>query len=406
MVCPHLKQPVRDMTTRLDALLLPSDAPPKQSSIKRNVLFFDSVSLVDPSDESLINEGEIKEQFPGALVVWSKRAPFPRTENYEAEYEEIIAHTSHLQTKGIIRVLNSGLFPNVDPGISWVLYNSAISNDELVRAAVPDISNMKPSVLVPNGVLSGLGITMGGHRSKYELDCKPPFHIPNVDNAWSALAYLRLGRAIKFLRLAYGKNISPLVTDEINNHIVAELARRCIPTAAPLANEEALSNLSISLDVIDPQSLESILDDMSWDDVIRLRKEILPKLSQLRIFLMKRVNTLHLGKKDLEIYRQEMLRTKQEFEAMKESLAEEWEKLRIGALFKFGGVEGATTTGLTLLPSFGTWQELAVLIASSGLVAASSLTDEIKGLIPAYRKVKSHPLYFLDNADSILKCNA
>lgn len=384
------------MTTRLDALLLPSDAPPKQSNIKRNVLFFDSVSLIDPSDKSLVNDREIEEQFPGALVVWSERAPFPRTENYETEYEEIIAHTGHLQTKGIIRVLNSKQFPNVDPGISWVLYNSAISNEELVRAAVPDIGNAKPSIVVPNGVMAGMGISMGGHRSKYELDCKPPSHIPNFDDAWSALAYLRLGRAIKFLRLAYGKNISPLATDGINRNIIEELAKRYIPAVTPSANDEALANLSIALDVIDPQSLEKILDDMSWDDVIRLRKEVLPKLSALRSFLMNKVNAVNRGKRDLDAYRQEMLRTRQEFDSMKESLAEEWEKLRIGATLKSGGGVGGTA-GLSLLPSFSTWFELSMLIASSGLLIATSLTDELKGLIPARRKVQSHPLYFLDS---------
>ncbi|MFA6970187.1 MAG: hypothetical protein WC208_02185 [Gallionella sp.] len=385
------------MTIRLDALLLPSDAPPRHSNIKRNVLFFDSVSLIDPSDKSLINGRKITEQFNQFHIWEADRATFPRTENYEDGYREIIAHTRQLQTRGIVRILNSRQSPNVDLGINWTLYNSAISNDELVRAAVPDIGNDKPSISIPSCVLSGREIHGGNQRSKYALDCNSPFQIPHFDEAWSDLAHLRIGRAIKFLRLAYGKNISPLASDHINHHIVTALTQHSIPCATPSQSDESLANLSISLDVMDPQSLENVLNDMSWDEVIRLRREILPRISNLRIFLMNRVNAIYQGKRDLEIYRQEMLKTRLEFESMKESLAEEWGKLRIGATFKFGGISGASATGLTLLPSFNTWQEVTTLIVSSGLIAASSLTDEIKSLIPAHRKVRTHPLYFLDS---------
>ncbi len=384
------------MTSRLDVLLLPGDAPPKHSNIKRNVLFFDSVSLVDPNDKSLVNDGEIAEQFPSALITWSERAPFPREENYADVYQEIISHTRALQTRGIVRVLDSRQFPGVDAGINWSLYHSAISNDELVHAAVPDICNDKPTVVIPSGVVSGCGISVGGYRSKYELECKPSFHIPHVDDAWSVLAHLRIGRAIKFLRLAYGRNISPLASDYVNQRIVTELSRNNLPNVAPCMSAEELADISISLEIAEPQVLESILNDMTWDDVSRLRKEILPKLSELRMFLMKRVSTVNQGGLDLEPYRQEMLKIRMEFEAMKETLVEEWEKLRIGATLKLGGTTGAAATGFTLLPSFHSWQELAMLIISSGLVATSALSSEIKSLIPAKRRVREHPLYFFD----------
>ena len=46
------------MSTRADALILPADTPVSEVEIKKALLFFDSVTLPNPADYALVNEGE------------------------------------------------------------------------------------------------------------------------------------------------------------------------------------------------------------------------------------------------------------------------------------------------------------------------------------------------------------
>ncbi len=69
----------------LTALVLPADTPIRRSTLKRLVLYFDTVSLVDPSDRALLNEREIVETFPGPIsrIEWGEQVQFPRVLGYE-----------------------------------------------------------------------------------------------------------------------------------------------------------------------------------------------------------------------------------------------------------------------------------------------------------------------------------
>ncbi|MDP8998681.1 MAG: hypothetical protein M3O46_01060 [Myxococcota bacterium] len=46
--------------TSFKALILPADDPPLHAAVKRQLLFFDSVLLVDPqSDRAILNQGDL-----------------------------------------------------------------------------------------------------------------------------------------------------------------------------------------------------------------------------------------------------------------------------------------------------------------------------------------------------------
>lgn len=47
----------------MKALLLPGDEPPSETTLKRQLLFFADVLIVDPCDRAILNKGEISEPF-------------------------------------------------------------------------------------------------------------------------------------------------------------------------------------------------------------------------------------------------------------------------------------------------------------------------------------------------------
>lgn len=52
-------------------LIMPGDSPPTVASLKRQLLFFDSIAIADPQDKALVNYGEISEQFPSMHITWA-----------------------------------------------------------------------------------------------------------------------------------------------------------------------------------------------------------------------------------------------------------------------------------------------------------------------------------------------
>ena len=385
---------------KINGLIIPGDSPPKISSLKRQILFFDSISLVHPDDRAIVNDGELTEKFPGMTITWSDYARYPRTEYYEDKFQNIIDDTRSLQNRGIIRISRPKTFLSGDAGANFMLYNSVISNEKLILSSVPDISSEKPPVKIPDGFVSGGGFSQGGCKSKYSLDVNPPYVIKDADDLWNALASLRAGRAIKALRRSHMEGCCPIAVDDVNSNIIETISSQGLDDA--YKDSDYIASVSISLDIVDPVELEVALEELSWDDVILIRKEIFPKISKLRQYIVNRVERLNKGKiYNYSQIREETEKLRTDFLEKQEALAEAWEKLKIASVMKFGGFAGAGNLGLTLLPAYNSWGELLIRTVSVGLVSVSALTPELKSIIPARRKVKNHPLFFINKLNKL-----
>ena len=140
---------------------------------------------------------------------------------------------------------------------------------------------------------------------------------------------------------------------------------------------------------------------MSWQEVVRLRKEILPGMHLLRSELNKAINAQrNASLNNLEKYNDCLINIAKDYQEKRERLAEEWEKLRIGAICKLGGATALTTaadiSGLIAITTGAPWVDLLIKMFSSGLLATGALSDQLSGLIPARRAVKKHSMYFID----------
>ena len=86
---------------RSDALIIPADAPISEVEVKKALLFFDSVTLPNPMDYALVNEGEIVEKFPpNCTFTWTARNNFPRNTEYEEDMFHLINETKNIQKMG------------------------------------------------------------------------------------------------------------------------------------------------------------------------------------------------------------------------------------------------------------------------------------------------------------------
>lgn len=138
------------------------------------------------------------------------------------------------------------------------------------------------------------------------MDARACLNVPRnlgsrLGAAWAAA---RTGRAIKAIRLASAEQAVPVAGDRVNQNI--SIALRAQAYREPPSPDE-LATAAISLDAVDPQALELALADISWPELLRLRKEVLPQLSRLHTNLKKAVWQAGRPQNlDISVYREEL----------------------------------------------------------------------------------------------------
>ncbi len=336
------------------------------------------------------------------VVQWSLRTPFPRSQDYAEIVREIKTETEFLQKRGLIKFLPV-LTPNIDPGPNWFIYHNAISNPSIVQAAVPEADSNPPSIPSPNGIYTGGAISASGYKSRYDLDAKPAYNFSDVHPQWNGIAHARVARALKFIRRAYGESACPIALDPPN----AALCSSLIADSIGKKNEDALlAQNAISLDVVDPLLLDKELVGMNWNDVLHLRRVILPKIENLRQELFRRaIKLCRIQGSDLSVYRKVLLDMDGELKRHQDELSKAWDGLRIKGILTTGGIVGLlglgqVSPGLNMLLSPQSIYQLILGVVSAGLVSAATLSGEIKEYIICRNKVINHPLFFIEKLPS------
>lgn len=381
-----------------DAFVLVGDEPVSSQKLKRLLLTHKRVYFSDISDEAIVNEKEVIERFPGlnggVQVVWSARGHYPRVGSYREMYFDSLNGADMFMSRSLLTPIASRNVRTIDPGIYWMSHSSALSNEELLTAASVDATSQDPSLLLKDTVICGLEVSISGFKSKYAVGYKPPKDLDNVSRGWNSIARLRVGRALKSVRIAQALGASPVAIDRINSEILYAMMKQTFPFPF---NKEILMDFAIETTIIDNDMLESALSCLSWKEIAKIRREILPATSKTREYLFKETNKFAESEcPTTEDYIKSLERFKGEFAALRDKELEAWEALRIGSVFKSAGFVGALSLGTVAIPSLTSFPTLLTTLISAGLVSSSALTPELKQLIPARSRVRKHPLYLIE----------
>jgi hypothetical protein len=212
---------------------------------------------------------------------------------------------------------------------------------------------------------------------------------------WSSLGWLRLARSIKYTTKAQWKGLVPISLDSVNQSISLALGVKAFQTSI---THDQLSNLAISVDAVDTERLEKELIDLPWREVLKIRKEVLPKVAAMRKAVIKSCSSIsRTGMESLTNYEDQIIRLRQDLELAKAELAGKWRELALGGILKVGGV---CTTAAIVLPS--SWLEIMKTVVVGGLVAGAAMSEEVNAVVSSYRKVQQHPLLFLDQLPSTI----
>ena len=390
---------------------MPNEDGIDPSVLKKQLLFFDSVKIVNGADKCLVHKGEVQDnkgelnrtdiendwhrKYPFVASTWNDTVPYLRNRKYRESINLILLASKVIQDKGFLSVVHTKNSAKVNHLLNWHAYNQLASSEAMVRAAIPDYKGSIPELELHNDGKPTIENVIDA-KSIYNTFGVHPCTLDNIEFDWCKLAWSRIARYVKSYQLSYAYNSFPISTDEINISLANKIYA---PKTLRQENEEVFLAQHVSLDVFDGNELLRMLDDMSWNEVIKLRKEILPKAKRLRSYLISEVTKRARSSGGSQAaYQQEMARLMTEFEKRKEDYADEWEKLRILSIFKSGGVVGGgvIANGANLIAIPKTLSEFIIMLTGAGLLAGAALSKELSSYIPKRMRYIKHPLHFTE----------
>ncbi len=382
--------------TSTKAVLIPGDIPPSEPSIKRQLLFFDSLLVPDPNDAAILNQKEIAETFPdGSIVRWGTIGPYPRSVAYKDQYLLLLARAEPAIRRGKLQVTTVAAGSPREASNNWVSTAAAMKREILVRAALPDYAVDVSAAGVLNSSVGGNMVVPSrtGYESKYSWLTKVDAQaaLP-MDEFWRRVAMGRLGRVMKTIRHATNLGAIPLAVDNTNQNICLALGSEAYGN---LPTPGQLSSAAVALDTVDPVVLDAALDTLSWSEVLRIRKEVLPFVAKLRGLLAASVKVA--GKPQnasLDHYLVALKELKTSFQKAQDEVTAAWRKIGIKTVE--AGV-AALPAGLSAFAPNTAWTTPLIVIAG-GLIykALQGSIGEAETILRGKQTLKASPLFAFD----------
>jgi len=229
----------------MKAIVLPNDTPPSEASLKRQLLFFDTVLVSTPDDQAILNANDVSEDFPDTrqTIRWGEIGPYPRATSYSDQFRYLRAQAEPAVQTGQLQFVGLGARSNVEATQNFVAALTALKSEALVRAALPDFQPGPP--LVPMASQAGSNLIVVGttaRASAYtwmtQVDSSPA--IP-LEEEWRMVALGRLGRTMKTIRRATSLHAVPLAIDSTNRAICLALGSQAY-VRIPEALEQLFRN--------------------------------------------------------------------------------------------------------------------------------------------------------------------
>ena len=388
------------------ALLLPGEVRLRPSALKRHLLFFRTI--VVPSTDGY-------DRFEDAVVDGSRRGAvaysgmMPPNEAYVEALDSTLSAASEFVRNGSIKVVPSTYPPGVEPLGAVLALRSAMHDERVVRAAIPDYSfGAKPPV-VPGATFVPGSVRFFQREGAFDPNDEPddplpsPADIAGLPSDWKSLAWGRLARTVKYVRIAEAIGAAPLGLDEVNQHIIPEIASQIETHQVRRRYARQAAALFVFRG-----DLERALVGVPWKEVEDLRRASLPAMEKVISAATQAAAGMHGIKVTANNYRLAMDRLQQEVGRIRHQQREAIESLatNLGVSAILGAAAGAATSlagADTVLAAYPVMRPLTSLLVATLPTALTALRGEKSALakcIATHRALRAHPLFF---ASSLVK---
>ncbi len=274
-----------------DTLILPTEFPPTLRDIKRALLCFDKVNLVDPADRELIPPNASMSALIGLPIVGMNTGavrPLGKIAHYDKDFEKLMDAIAPAAKEGLIKVVSSydrtsterftiGAVPTggypLNPRFVLMAYRS-IASDQALLASVLDDLAVKTMAAPDNW--SSLSISGWGDGGINRSPRLPAIQMDETSNEEieirTNVARGRLASIVKFTGYCEAKELIPTYPAEGLARTMSALLRNTRDVLASSSSDDFWLRRNRVLELafhtlVDPV----LLDSLSITDVLNLR---------------------------------------------------------------------------------------------------------------------------------------
>ncbi|HBA6439519.1 TPA: hypothetical protein J2F82_003710 [Escherichia coli] len=370
------------------AFIVTHDHPPSLSNLKRLSLMNDVVYFSDLRDLALICDDETSSVDNGVTFKMGETAPYPRYSEYESIFTENLNHSEQMINERILFPINTLSINNYTPALHWIAYQSAIKDKELVRSASEEI----PGVSLIDGFYSPFGVATSQGHSNHWYQLEQTENIEGMSRSTQILSQVRVGRALKSLSMASSLGANPVVLDDINSKVIGRL----LLGNNSLLDVDTYVNSAIEHELLDIPLLEKELEDVPWQDILKMRRETLPAINKTRRFLIDSSRALFpFNSATPREIQNKAIELRNEYWKLKIEENIKWTQLGLSTAISTGvGVAGVTVT-----VGAGLFGLLAALIPTAGMVLLKEQIPNIMDIVKLRRERNSNSLIQIDSCN-------
>lgn len=391
-----------------ECLIVPSETPNSLLEIKRALLTYDKVRLVDPGDRDVMPSNAFMSTIIGVPLFGMSMGPvrpMGKILGYDAIFEKIIENCKMAISQGLLEVISTydipatqgnftiggvptGGYPLNTQFVFWLYRNMSQDQDFLAQA----ISGNKKKLLESSELTEGLALKGVGDGGINNIPALPL--IDGIDllqeqaECLTNIARARIASMIKYAGFCEKKNLVPVFNGTVYGHIVAKLLNNAHSVLDDIEEDPYWFKRNRVLELCHEEFLdEEVLKSMSIKQVIKLRTKAWGKQAQARESLFSSISKIAVKVDNQRLFEDKTRELIGKYRKDSESLINERQNLHFKIKCEMGK---ATLGGGTAL--IGLLSQLSSPLASMGLTLAAGgiwVFDKSKEYVPALRQLKS-----------------
>jgi hypothetical protein len=394
-----------------ECLVAPTESPNSLLEVKRALLTYDKVKLIDPSDRDVMPSNAYMSTVLGMPLFGMDMGavrPMGKVLGYDDIFEKIIDTCKPAIQQGLIEVISTydipktkgsftiggvptGGYPLNTQFVFW-LYRSMAQDQNFLTQAISGSKNN----LINNAQLSSelalKGVGDGGINDIPALPMINDDALSKEENeCLTQIARARLAATIKYAGFCEMKELVPVFNSSVYGNIVSGLLNNAHSVFADIEDDQFWLRRNRVLELCHEEYLdETILESMSIEQVIKLRSKAWGTQAASRDSLFSSIAEIALELDSNDLFQGKAKHLVNKYRKESEALVSERQKVHFQIKCELGK---ATLGGGTAL--IGLLSQLSSPMASMGLTLAAGgmwAFDKSKVYVPALNELKNKEL--------------
>lgn len=286
-----------------ESLIAPTEYPVSELDVKRALLTYDKVKLIDPSDRDIMPGNTFMMSIIGIPIMGIDTGPvrpMGKQIGYDDKFDRLIKFLQPAISQGIVEIISTynqeetksatigavlmGGYPLNPRAVFW-LYRNIAQNQDFLHSAIQHDQN---KLITLFGKEENIALQGGGDGSINEIPILPLIddynNLPAPINVYlTKIARSRLGAFIKYAGFCEQKNLVPIFSSEVYGPISSMILNNTRNVLSEIDEDIFWTKRNRILDLCHEEYLDNnSLNSLSLSDVIKFRTKIWDKQAKAR----------------------------------------------------------------------------------------------------------------------------